>query len=83
MVDKSTVICYLKSKEKYKLPNFPSSVLWNSKKWRVLIHFSNDKEKRTWNIKQVLLEAGADTKIVDREGRTASDWVRCRSLCPL
>lgn len=44
MVDKSTVICYLKSKEKYKLPNFPSSVLWNSKKWRVLIHFSNDKE---------------------------------------
>ena len=38
-------------------------------------HFSNDREKHTWNIKQILLEAGADTKIVDREGRTASDWI--------
>lgn len=38
-------------------------------------HFANDKEKHTWNIKQILIDAGADTKIVDREGRTASDWI--------
>lgn len=44
MVDKSTLICYLKSDNKYKLPNFPSSVKWNNKKWRVLIHISNDKK---------------------------------------
>lgn len=42
MTDSSTVICYLKSEGEYKLPNFPSTVPWNSKKWRVLIHFSND-----------------------------------------
>ena len=38
-------------------------------------HFANDVEKHTWNIKQILIDAGADTKIVDREGRTASDWI--------
>lgn len=45
MVDESTVICYLKSEKDEKLPNFPSSVKWNSKKWRVLLFFSND-----WNM---------------------------------
>ena len=43
MADPSTVICYLKSDEDVKLPNFPFK--WNSKKWRVLLHFSND-----WNM---------------------------------
>jgi hypothetical protein len=43
MVDKSTVICYLKSDKEETLPNFPFE--WNSKKWRVLIYFSND-----WNM---------------------------------
>lgn len=44
MVDESTIICYLKSEEDTILPNFPPTLRWNNKKWRVLIHFSNDKE---------------------------------------
>lgn len=40
MVDKSTVICYLKSDKEEVLPNFPFA--WNSKKWRVLLYFSQD-----------------------------------------
>ena len=42
MLDKSTVVCYLKGIEDVKLPNFPEDVLWNSKKWRVLLYLSND-----------------------------------------
>lgn len=43
MMDESTIVCYLKSKEgDMKLPNFPEDVLWNSKKWRVLLYLSND-----------------------------------------
>jgi DNA-directed RNA polymerase subunit RPC12/RpoP len=44
MCDSSTVICYLKSKDNVKIPNFPEDVLWNSKKWRVLL-FLSYKEK--------------------------------------
>lgn len=40
MVDTSTVICYLKSDKEDILPNFPAEVPWNSKKWRVLLFFS-------------------------------------------
>ena len=43
MVDKSTVICYLRNGSEYAaLPNFPSDILWNSKKWRMLLFLSND-----------------------------------------
>ena len=42
MMDKSTIICYLRGKEKAKLPDFPVDVPWNSKKWRVLIFLSTD-----------------------------------------
>lgn len=43
MMDASTVICYLKGEnEDSVLPNFPSEVQWNSKKWRMLLFFSND-----------------------------------------
>lgn len=45
MLDESTIICYLKSDEDQKLPNFPENVKWNSKKWRVLLYFSQD-----WNM---------------------------------
>ncbi len=38
-------------------------------------HFSNSKEKHTWDIKTVLIAAGADEKIVDRDGKTAADWI--------
>jgi len=40
MIDKSTVIAYIKSDGEYKLPHFPVDVPWNSKKWRMLLHFS-------------------------------------------
>ena len=45
MCDSSTVICYLKSeKEGVILPNFPSDIPWNSKKWRALLHFSEERD---------------------------------------
>ena len=44
MLDKSTVICYLKSDKEVILPRFPENVKWNSKKWRMLLFFSEDRE---------------------------------------
>lgn len=41
MLDSSTVICYLRSDKEEVLPNFPPEVPWNSKKWRVLLFFSD------------------------------------------
>ena len=43
LMDSSTVICYLKAEKPAILPHFPISIPWNSKKWRVWFHFSNDK----------------------------------------
>lgn len=40
MMDKCTVVCYLKSEEDTKLPHFPKDVPWNDKKWRVLLYFN-------------------------------------------
>jgi hypothetical protein len=42
MMDNTTIVCYLKSKEDTILPHFPSTVPWNNKKWRVLLYLSND-----------------------------------------
>jgi hypothetical protein len=42
LMDSATVICYLKSAEPAHLPHFPQDLLWNSKKWRVWLYFSND-----------------------------------------
>ena len=42
MMDKSTIICYLKGAEDTILPRFPETVPWNNKKWRVLFYVSND-----------------------------------------
>lgn len=44
MQDSSTAIVYLKGEDDVELPNFPESVRWNSKKWRMLLYFSED-----WN----------------------------------
>ena len=44
MTDECTIICYLRGKKETKLPRFPESVKWNSKKWRVLFYISNNKE---------------------------------------
>ena len=42
--DHSTVMVYLSNKENCKLPGFPTSVPWNSKKWRMLLHFDDRLE---------------------------------------
>lgn len=42
MVDNSTIICYLKGRDNVILPNFPNDVMWNSKKWRMLLFFSEN-----------------------------------------
>ena len=45
MLDSSTIICYLcNGSQTYKLPNFPDSVPWNSKKWRMLLFYSETRE---------------------------------------
>ena len=41
IMDRSTIICYLKGDKDEKLPHFPEDVKWNSKKWRVLLFLSN------------------------------------------
>lgn len=43
LLDKNTVICYLRAEKPAKLPHFPESIPWNSKKWRVWMFFSDDK----------------------------------------
>ena len=42
MMDQSTLVCYLKAENDVVLPGFGPEVKWNSKKWRVLIHMSED-----------------------------------------
>jgi hypothetical protein len=44
MVDESTIICYVRGANDCHLPLFPDDVPWNSKKWRVLIHLSDNKQ---------------------------------------
>ena len=45
MQDECTIVCYIKSKENnVKLPRFPESVPWNSKKWRMLLYVSTDNK---------------------------------------
>ena len=42
MQDYCTVICYLKGEDNVNIPLFPEDVKWNSKKWRMLVFFSED-----------------------------------------
>lgn len=44
MVDNSTVVWYLKAKDNVRLPLFPDDVLWNDKKWRMLMYFSEKND---------------------------------------
>lgn len=44
MMDKATVVCYLRGADDIQLSAFPDSVLWNSKKWRMLLYFSNHQD---------------------------------------
>lgn len=38
MLDSTTIVAYIKSKIPAQLENFPDGLLWNNKKWRVLLH---------------------------------------------
>lgn len=42
MCDRGTMMVYLSGEEKVKLPHFPEDVFWNSKKWRMLLHFDQE-----------------------------------------
>lgn len=46
MQDKSTIVCYIEAENgcKYKLPNFPEDIEWNSKKWRMLLYVSDNRK---------------------------------------
>lgn len=43
MVDDVTFVAYLKGVDNVHLPAFGEEVLWNSKKWRMLLHYSQDE----------------------------------------
>ena len=42
MTDNCTIICYIKSEHDAVLPRFPDDVPWADKKWRMLLHVSDD-----------------------------------------
>ena len=42
MADNCTIICYIKSEHDAVLPRFPDDVPWADKKWRMLLHVSDD-----------------------------------------
>lgn len=42
MTDEVTICCYIKGESETVLPNFPQNIKWNSKKWRMWIHLSED-----------------------------------------
>lgn len=44
MVDSTTIICYIKGANNVILPSFPHDVPWNSKKWRMLLFLSQDRD---------------------------------------
>lgn len=44
MVDKATMVVYLKGADNVNIPLFPDDVPWNSKKWRVLWYVANEME---------------------------------------
>lgn len=45
MTDQGTIVCYIKTGKDIKLPRFPNNVLWNNKKWRMLVHFDDTMKK--------------------------------------
>jgi hypothetical protein len=65
MCDSSTMICYLASKEDVHLPRFPEDVPWNSKKWRMLLHFNTDLDVAFAGRQYPFTSAGALNKVRD------------------
>ena len=43
MCDNVTIVCYLRGDRDEKLPRFPETVPWNSKKWRMLLTINESK----------------------------------------
>ena len=43
MQDTTTIVAYIKSDKDMQIEGFPEDVLWNSKKWRMLIHIDEKK----------------------------------------
>ena len=66
MLDKSTIVCYLKGADNVKLPLFPEDVPWNSKKWRMLI-FLNESWDMMFAGRQYPFETNVGMDIVRRE----------------
>lgn len=66
MCDKTTVVCYIKSDKEAKLPHFPASVMWNDKKWRMLVHLEEESQRVMIAGRQYPFEvSGAREKIKD------------------
>lgn len=63
MCDRSTMIIYLSPDKQEKLPHFPHDVLWNSKKWRMLVHF-NEKLDVCFASRQYPFFSGGALEIV-------------------
>ncbi len=85
MMDRHTIICYLKATDSAKLPSFSDDVLWNSKKWRVLLYFSSDWKmifagrqypfETSVGINFVLHEVLHKAKLIRNDNRYAwTDW---------
>lgn len=85
LLDDVTFIAYLKAQDNYYLPNFPTSIPWNSKKWRVLLHLSKDKNllmagkqyplQLERGMQAVLNRIKNDINLLDlKEGEEWSEW---------
>ncbi len=42
LCDTNTVMCYLKGDDEAKLPNFPPTLPWNNKKWRMWLYLADE-----------------------------------------
>lgn len=80
MVDSCTFMRYLKGDKEEKLPNFPETVPWNSKKWRMLM-FTNNTNSLLFAGRQYPFASKASLNIVKeafltsiRQGNLIKHW---------
>lgn len=45
MNDKATIVAYLANQEKYQIFSSPENPVWNSKKWRMLVHIDKNRNR--------------------------------------
>ena len=65
MMDSSTAIVYLSSGQKEELPGF-GDIKWNSKKWRMLLHFSNDMNAILFGRQYPFESTSAENLVIDK-----------------